>query len=418
MAEVRARVTSTRLARRARRLFGYWRSESRTLRQGLVALMLSTMAGFAAGLTLARFDHALRELPGLLVLIPASVGMRGMIFGAMGARLGTQVAAGLYEPNLRRRGPLRTNVEVAVVSALVMSLYLAVAAKLVASAFGEDTVSLWDLVTVSVLGGTAASGVLLVVTVGLSVLSFRRGWDLDAVSVPMVTAVGDMVTLPFLFLAAAFTRSQELNAVLAGLCTAAGIAALAYAIARASAPAKRILLETGAVIAIAPLLDIFAGALLEAHRAELAAVPGILILIPPFVSQAGALGGILSSRLSSKLQVGVLSPKGRPQVPALVDGSIIVTLALAVFTSIGAAATVLATATGQARPPATTMVGGALLSGLLVLPVILVAGYYVAVASTRLHLDPDNHGVPILTALLDLSGVSAILFVMAISGVI
>jgi cation transporter-like permease len=40
------------------------------------------------------------------------------------------------------------------------------------------------------------------------------------------------------------------------------------------------------------------------------------------------------------------------------------------------------------------------------------------VTSVRLRLDPDNHGVPILTALLDISGVSAILFVMAISGVI
>ena len=41
------------LARRARRLLGYWRAERRTLRQGLVALALSTLAGFVAGLTLA-----------------------------------------------------------------------------------------------------------------------------------------------------------------------------------------------------------------------------------------------------------------------------------------------------------------------------------------------------------------------------
>ena len=47
----------------------------------------------------ARLDHRdLELLPGLLVLIPASVGMRGMIFGAMGARLGTGIAAGVFEP--------------------------------------------------------------------------------------------------------------------------------------------------------------------------------------------------------------------------------------------------------------------------------------------------------------------------------
>jgi hypothetical protein len=36
------------LARRAKRLIGYWRSETRTIRQGLVALVLSTAAGFVA----------------------------------------------------------------------------------------------------------------------------------------------------------------------------------------------------------------------------------------------------------------------------------------------------------------------------------------------------------------------------------
>src|SRR5213592_3383998 len=41
------------LVRRARRLLGYWRSEIRTLRQGLAALILSTAAGFVAGLILA-----------------------------------------------------------------------------------------------------------------------------------------------------------------------------------------------------------------------------------------------------------------------------------------------------------------------------------------------------------------------------
>ena len=82
------------LARRARRLLGYWRSERRTLRQGLVALALSTLAGFVAGLTIAHLTGTLSTYPGLLVLIPAAVGMQGTIFGAIGARLGTATRVG------------------------------------------------------------------------------------------------------------------------------------------------------------------------------------------------------------------------------------------------------------------------------------------------------------------------------------
>ena len=405
------------IPRRARRVYRTLRAERRTLEQGVAALALSTAAGFVAGLILGSITGTLELLPGLLVLIPASVGMRGMIFGAMGARLGTGIAAGVFEPTVRRGSLLGQNVEVAIISAVLSSFYLAGMAKLVASSFGEDTISFWDLVTISVVGGVIASAVILVVTVVLSVQSFRRGWDLDAVSTPMVTAIGDMITLPALFLATFIVRNEAANAIVAGACAAAALGALLWAILRSSREVQRTLIEMAGVSALAPILDIFAGAVLEAHRTELEAIPGILILIPPFISQAGAIGGILSSRLSSKLQLGVITPRGRPERPAVTDATIVVTLGLIVFTVIGVVAAVLASVTGVARPPAGLMVAGTVLAGVLVLPVTLVVGYYVAVLTTRFGLDPDNHGVPTITATLDLTGVAAVLFVMSILGV-
>jgi len=407
-----------RLVRRARRLLGYWRSERRTLRQGAAALAVSTFAGFVAGLVLGSMTGTLEALPGLLVLIPAAVGMRGNIMGAIGARLGTGVAAGLFQPSLRRGGLLAQNVEVGLLSAVVSSVYLVAIAKPVAAAFGERTVSFWDLVTISVLGGTLASVVILAVTVVLALQSFRRGWDLDAVATPMVTALGDMVTLPALFLASIVVRNDVANIVTATVCLVAGVSALVRAIGFSPPQARRILLEMAGVLALAPLLDIAAGALLELHRSQFVAMPGLLILVPPFVSQAGALGGILSSRLSSKLQLGVVTARGRPEVPAVIDGSIVVILGTTIFTVIGACGWVLATITGRAHPSAAATVGVTLFGGLLVLPVTLVAGYYIAVLTARFGLDPDNHAVPIITSVLDLAGVAALLFVMRTSGVL
>ncbi len=120
-----------------------------------------------------------------------------------------------------------------------------------------------------------------------------------------------------------------------GICTAATVAALLAAF-RAEAAVRRILLEMLAVVALAPLLDIFAGALLQAHAASCRRSRPCSISIPPFVSQAGALGGILSSRLSSKLQLGVITSRGRPEIPAVVDGAIVIVLGVLVFTAIGA----------------------------------------------------------------------------------
>ena len=93
-----------------------------------------------------------------------------------------------------------------------------------------------------------------------------------------------------------------------------------------------------------------------------------------------------------------------------------IALGLVVFTAIGAIATVLASVAGVARPSAAVMLGGTILAGVLVLPVTLAVGYYVAVLTTRFGLDPDNHGVPTITATLDLTGVAAVLFVMSVLG--
>ena len=76
------------LARRTQRLFGYWRSETRTIRQGLVALVLSTAAGFVAGLTLSHLTGPLSEFNGLLPLICETGGIRDgdiLVSEALGA---------------------------------------------------------------------------------------------------------------------------------------------------------------------------------------------------------------------------------------------------------------------------------------------------------------------------------------------
>jgi mgtE-like transporter len=402
---------------RARSFLATLRAERRTLRQGLAALALSTLAGFVAGLTLAHLTGRLDRLPGLIVLIPAAVGMRGTIFGAMGARLGTASAAGLFEPAMNRDGVLYRNVEVALLTTLTSSLWLALLAKIASAAFGGESISIWGLVTISVLGGILGSLVILAVTIGLSTLSFRRGWDLDSVSTPMVTALGDTVTLPTLFLASLVLESPTANAVVATLC----VLAAAYAIVRsATSPipgVRRIALEMTPVILLTPILDVFAGGLLQGHETRLLLVPGVLMLIPPFVSQAGALGGIYSSRIASKLQLGVIGPSGWPEAPAMVDATLVVGFGLVVFTLIGAVAFGLASMTNLVHPGAGKMIGGTLLAGMMTIPPMLVLSYEIAVLTTRFGLDPDNAGVPIITSAMDLAGVAALLVAMTLVGV-
>jgi mgtE-like transporter len=413
-----ASVRRVGIPRRAKRLVGYWRAERRTLRQGLVALALSTLAGFVAGLTLQGIEGTLARLPGFLILIPAAVGMRGTIFGAIGARLGTENAVGTFEISFRRDGALARNVEVAVLTTFSSSLWLAVLAKLAAAAAGQPSISLGDLVTISVVGGALGSVFILGITIALSVLSYRKGWDLDSVSTPMVTALGDMATLPTLFLASRLIEHRTLAVPLAIVCAVVAGYATLRSYGTRDLLVRRIVLEMTAVIVLTPLLDIVSGAVQEGRLAELRAAPVLLVLIPPFVSQAGALGGIFASRISSKLQLGVVTPRGFPELPAVVDASIVLGLGTVVFTLIGAVAVALSALTGHAVDRPLLVIAATLLAGLLATPLTIVTSYYLAIASYRFGLDPDNQTVPIITSVMDLAGVACLLFVVTVSGVL
>jgi len=407
------------LARRARRLLGYWRAETRTLRQGLVALVLSTGAGFVAGLTLSHLTGTLSELPGLLPLMPAATGMRGTIFGAIGARLGTADAAGLLTIDLRPGGVLRRNVVVAVLTTFSSALWLAVLARAISAIAGQASIPLSELLIVATVGGAIGSVIILLITVSLAAASTRLGWDLDSVSTPMVTALGDMTSIPGMFLATLLLGHGSVTSAIAVVCLALGLICIVAGYRTRDRVIRRILWEMTATIMLTPILDVFAGELQQARSAELFSVPVVLTLIPPFVSQAGALGGIFSSRITSKMQLGVITPRGRPEVPAIIDATIVAGLSVVVFLLIGAVAWLLGTVTGlQQMPSAGTLIGATLVAGILVTPITIGAGYYLAVVTYRFGLDPDNQGVPIITSVMDLAGVALVLLVMTSSGVL
>jgi mgtE-like transporter len=228
-----------------------------------------------------------------------------------------------------------------------------------------------------------------------------------------------MTTLPSLFLASFLVRNPVVAGGTAVVSVGVALVATIRSYTVGDPVIRRIVLEMTATILLTPILDVLAGGLQQGREPELIAVPVLLTLIPPFVSQAGALGGIFASRITSKLQVGVITPRGRPEIPAIVDATLVGGLAIVVFTLIGAVAYALGAATGLHGMPAFgTMVLGTLIAGLVVTPVTIAVGYYLAVGTYRFGLDPDNQSVPIITSVMDLAGVAVVLLVMTSLGVL
>jgi mgtE-like transporter len=397
-----------RFIRRVRAAVG---SDAPALRQSLAATLVSSGGDLLAGLTLAAITDDLKTLVGLLVLVPAAIGMRGNIFGALGSRLGTSIHTGTFSLTRRRDTIVGQNVLASVVLTLSVSLALAVLAKAIASVFSGDTMSVVDFVVISVIGGVLPSIVVLGFTLVVAAQSVRRGWDLDNVAGPLVTAAGDIVTLPALWVASKLVGIEGVTVSIAVLCVVAAVVALVAGF-RARLPVlKRVLRESLPILIVAGTVDLLAGVTLEVRLEEIAVYPALLILIPPF------LGAILSARLASKLHLGIIDPVARPQRAARDDFAIIALVAVPVFVLVGISADIAAVVTGMDSPGALAMMAVALVGGAIATSVAVFVAYFGGVATYRLGLDPDNYGVPLLTSTMDFVGALALIFAMSVVGV-
>ncbi len=275
----------------------FWRDERRALVLGAIALLVAATADLGAGVILSGAESQIAALPGLLLLVPGAIALRGATFGAFGARLGTALAIGTYEPELRPGTWLWRHVEAVAILTLVTSIEAAAFAWGLARVLNQPTVTLADLVMISTVGGVLASVVLLVVTLVLARLAAARGWSMDDVGAPAITATGDLVTIPALLLATALVGRGTATAVQAGVLAALALAALVYGLVHPRDTIRRLVRESVVVLSGAALVSVLAGAVLEGRGDLFLAVPVLLLLFPPFVAIFGSLGGVLSARV-------------------------------------------------------------------------------------------------------------------------
>jgi mgtE-like transporter len=407
-----------RFPRRAvARFVALLRSDSAGVRAGFFALLISSGGDLVTGLTLASITGTLTELPGLFILIPAAIGMRGNIFGALGSRLGTQIHAGTFRVSRRVDTLFGQNIGAAIVLSLTISAALAVLAKVVSSALiTTPAISVVDFMVISVIGAIISSIVVGILTVAVAAFCANRSLDLDNVAAPIVTAAGDIATLPSLFLATYLVGFRLVTPLVAVLCAAVAVASLLLAV-RSSLPIlRRIVFESLPVLALAGVVDLLAGITIEKRLESFVTFPALFVLVPAFLEDSGSLGAILAARISTKLHLGTLEPGRGAWRVAADDVMLIYTYAVPVFVFLGTSSIIVAHVANKASPGALDMLGVALLAGFFATTAAVVVGFFAAVATYRYGLDPDNHGVPMVTSSLDLLGALSLILAIVILG--
>ncbi|MDG1988837.1 MAG: magnesium transporter, partial [Acidimicrobiales bacterium] len=353
-------------------------------RQRLVALVIGVVAASAGGLVLASAEGMLTDLPGLLLLVPGAFALGGNVFGAVGSGLGTAVHTGTVRLSARADGVVGQNMLGAATLSLVLSAALGVLARGTAVVFGiAPTMTLADFVVVSTLGGLLASVAVGVVTVGLAAGSVRFGWDLDNVMAPLVSTLGDLATVPALVVAAMLADRAGLTDTVGLGVLAAALAVLVVAWRTPLDEVRRIVRQSVPVLAVAGMLDLAAGVTVEKRLDDLLAAEALLVLLPAFLGTAGALGGILSSRLSTHFHLGLDDAKPLPSRSSLREARSVGLIAVPVFVLCAALAQGASVITGQTTPGLGNLLLVVLMAGAVATVLVVLVAYYTTMAAFR-----------------------------------
>ncbi|MBU7010413.1 MAG: magnesium transporter [Theionarchaea archaeon] len=377
-------------------------------RQGILSLILASLGSLLGGIYLGVFSEQLELLPGLIIMVPAAIGMRGNIFASLGSRISTALHMG--ELSALSRSPLVTgNIAASLFLTLVVSFFLGVLSRITAFLFQFSSISVIDLVVVSVLGGLLSSIFILFFTLVISFQSFSRGWDPDNVTAPLITSVGDLITLPCLFVAVKLLIWK--NVFFSAIVFTCVLCGFLFFWKKPGFTSK-VVKDSFFILIASACLSIGSGLLINARINQFLLMSGLFILVPPFLEGGGALGGILSSRLSTSLHLGMIEPTLKPSRDALEDFSITALLGITLFPAIGVLAFLASSLLHLEFPSLYAAVTACLCAGLLIAIVVSFFSYYAAIVSTRFGLDPDNVVIPMISGFMDFLGTNSLLFAL------
>ncbi len=384
---------------------------------GLLALIIAAIADLVAGLFLGSMEEYIILIPGMMIMIYSAIGMRGNIFGAMGSRLGTSMHMGTFKMSFKKNSVLRSNIEAAVVLTLSLSAIMGVIGWVVIELFFESTIGILSFIFISLVGGILAGMIVIVFNIIIAREGYKRDWDVDNITSPLIAAAGDIATVPMIYLATWIVLNTD-EMFINISCIALLILSVSVTLAllrrkvrrRRIDEAKRIVKQSMPVLVICIFFEIAAGIIVERGTSAIMSYSVLLVLLPAFLNEGNALSGMLTSRLSSMLHIGTMESRRYPNGPAYENFLIIYILATVTFLFIGTAAFIV-------QPSGLDyleLMGIVLISGLLTTTVINFLSYYVAVSAVKFDLDPDDHCIPITSSIMDMVGTAILVTVITI----
>ena len=389
------------------------------LKESLIALSICAVGDLCAGIILGNMEFFLKTYPGLMVIIPGAIGMRGNIFGSFGSRLSTHLHIGTLSPEFKRSDILDENITASLILTMVLSVLLAVIAKIICIIFNFESISLYDFVMISFIAGLFSTIIMLPITMFISLKSFEGGWDPDNITTPFIAAVGDFFTVPAIILSVMTVNFIGFHPMVKMiLFVVIIIITLASLISGYTADndVRHIVRQSTPVLFFCSILGTVAGGILNNSISTLLNTQTLLTLVPVFSGESGGLVSILGARLSSGLHSGLIDPVLRPKKHTMENFIAIVTLAIVMYPLIGFLAESSTLAFGNIGVGFPQSLSISLLAGMILIVIMLLVVFYISTISYRRGLDPDNIVIPLSTSLTD--SISTLILIVVSLGIL
>ncbi len=157
------------------------------------------------------------------------------------------------------------------------------------------------------------------------------------------------------------------------------------------------------ILLVLSLLEMGSGYVLEALEETYLSNPTLLVLVPVMIGMGGNLGAILSSRLSTRLHLGLLEFDPRDEV-LWTNVLAIMGLAATIFSALGVAAWTVGQVVAEPMALGDLMLIS-IVSGLLLAVIAIVLSIAATYISYTQGLDPDDTTIPVVTNVCDILGV-------------
>ena len=392
-----------------------YRRELKDVWEELVALTITTLGSGLTGMIFGLGNVIIAMKSSVLMLAPASMGMRGNIYSSLGSRLGSLLHLGYIEPKISRNPLIIENVLGVLTLKTTLTVYIGVIASL-AYLYISGFLDIVDLTLIGFLTTFIALPIMLAITFTITFITFSKGLDPDNFSAPIITLAGDVISLPILLISTYVVLRTHLNLkyivlILSILLT---VSLISYVVFSKREYLRKIVFEAAPILMICGLFEMFAGSALTINVERILEQAGILTIVPGFLEDSGALGGVLAARLSTKLHLGEIEPKLLPSVKVVKEFVKVFIVALLIYPTLGIYGYGIAKILKLPMPPLGTTVVSILIAGILLLVVVLFMAYFISILSFKKGLDPDNVTIPLITSGIDAVGTFILMYSLLI----